>query len=342
MDAADLVGVSTYLNTAHPDTLLFLANSLTADTADSARLVHVTNDCCDLEVVTGEGSATHRLAFAASQATLDGIRGEVFGFVRRARAATSPETPLTSLEHIVADTERETDRVAIVAGRRSISPGLVEITFTDPNGFTSLGGDEYLKLSADGSSAFYTVRRHRADVSEFDIWVVLHTGGPMSRWADTATVGAEVIIGAQRRTFAPPADTTHIVAFGDASGLAAIARIISETSPAISLTAVVSVDATTASRTLTPSATTSVRVVSDTTPGATFRILEGLDAVHGEEFVRPHVEIGPTTYVFGAGEASEMASVRSYLRRDRGLSPDWCCVHGYWARDNADAAANSS
>lgn len=115
------------------------------------------------------------------------------------------------------------------------------------------------------------------------------------------------------------------------AGLAAIARIIDEASPAMRITAVVAADAETLKRTLVPSDTTNIHA---TDPHSIDPLLVALrnDA---------SIDIGPNTYVFGAGESLEMAAIRTHLRHDRNVATNRFSVNGYWRRDRGVHASGA-
>ncbi len=316
----DLDDIATLLNRDHADSLLVIGRGLISAETSSAELVEVTYDHCRLLVVCNGLTNEHRLDFSDAQSTLDGVRGELFELVRSARRS-SPGLGHTALEKIVADAERLDEREARVVARCDLSPGLVELTFAGLDEHQDLGGDEYVRLSAHGTSAFFTVRRRRCLRGEVDVWFVVGTGGAWSTWAAQAMVGERVLISAPRATFDPNTDANHILALVDASGLAASARILEEAASASAVSVVASVDEPTATAIFGAERSSRVRVVD---PRRRYGLLNALEE-YGELSVDEH-----RTVVFGAGESSEMRAIREHLRVHHHLARERYSVHGYW------------
>lgn len=199
MTGDDIADIATFLDTEHPDAVLLIARGAISMGADRAHLIKVASDHCQLRVRVDEEITDHRLDYRTGQATLDGIRTELFELMRRSRSQVSATFPITALERIVAHAERVDACSATVMSRQTVSPSLVEITFAGVGHIESIGGDEYVKVSTQSASAFLTVRRRRVVLGEVDMWFVLHSGGPMSRWARSASVGEQVIMTGPQR-----------------------------------------------------------------------------------------------------------------------------------------------
>jgi NADPH-dependent ferric siderophore reductase len=146
-----------------------------------------------------------------------------------------------------------------------LSPSFLRVTFGGPDmaDFTTNGYDQRIKLMlplpgrglADRPSGpdwygewralpaerqlpirTYTVRALRPEDGEVDVDVVLHSAtGPASAWAETATVGDEVVLVGPNARFPgptggfewhPPADASCLLLAGDETAVPAICAIV--------------------------------------------------------------------------------------------------------------------
>jgi len=91
-----------HLNSRHPDTVLFLAQHAGGHVdATAAELVAVSAEVLELAFHCPAGSGTARLPLTAPGDSPPGVRQQVAGLLRTARAQ-APDLPLTSLEREIA------------------------------------------------------------------------------------------------------------------------------------------------------------------------------------------------------------------------------------------------
>jgi NADPH-dependent ferric siderophore reductase len=339
VDARDLAEVAAYLDEHHRDTLLLIACTLVGR-SEARRASMVSVDRAGCVVVTSDvvppssgRTRSHRIDFEQPATTIDEVRSALFALVVRARQLDATSAPATSLEAVVADTERQHRQRASVRTVCDLVPGIREITLTTTCGVDTVGGDEYLRITtpATGGSALYTVRRARPELREIDIWFVLHGEGATSRWAASAAPGDHVGVDRTARAYHPPTDTTRIVMVGDRTGLAAFARILDETPTGLPVVIVADVDGLAASLVPIDRPATTVHLIDSDRSG------DDLTST-----LRSLVDYTSTTYYFGAGELRDTANVKRYLRDELGVARNRMMVTGYWRRDWTARSATST
>ena len=205
---------------------------------------------------------------------------------------------------------------ATVTRREQLSPHLVRLVLTRPDGFTSTGvPDEWVALTVPGQfqTRYYTVRSWSA--GELVLDVVVHEHGLVTEWAQADCVGDEVGISAPKGSFALPDDATWVVLVGDLTALPAIARISESTD--LPVTAYVE----SADGPLEGYLDTSVTWLAPPAQGDS-----GLAAlVSGLAWPE-----GPG-YFWMAGESAQMRAIRRHLRHDLGMPSTAYDVMGYWS-----------
>jgi NADPH-dependent ferric siderophore reductase len=167
----------------------------------------------------------------------------------------------------------------------------------------------------------YTVRRHRPDLGEIDVDVVLHEPpGPAARWAAEVPIGAVVGYAGPRVDYAPRDGIDWLLLCGDETALPAIAAII-EDSPAALVLAVVEV--ADAGEEL-PLGGEPRWVHRDGAPaGTTSHLADALRAVP--------LPTG-AGQAWGAAESRIARDLRTVLRDERGLPRSHAHARGYWLR----------
>lgn len=222
-------------------------------------------------------------------------------------------------------------RNLIVVRRTSLSPGLVRITLggDDLDGFTSLGAADHVKaIFSEEVRRDFTPRAFRPRVAgaapELDIDFYLHGEGTASSWAATAREGDPVTIGGPRGSRLAPDGASRVILGADESALPAFARWIELLPDAVEIFGFVELDNPSDAAYLDPDHVHKARVVwLDKADGALERAIRALGP------------IGDDTFVWIAGEATSLISIRRYLRRELGLPAEQVAIDGYWKRGEA-------
>lgn len=164
---------------------------------------------------------------------------------------------------------------------------------------------------------------------ELDIDFVVHGDeGPASAWAGHATVGDSLAIAGPRGSKLLPQGAHHVILIADETALPASSRWIDMLPTSVTITALFDV------------ADESVESYFSDAQKARMSAewlyrrdgLGQLDAA-----LRALGEIGESTFVFLAGEATTLVPLRRYLRRELGLSKQQVAANGYWRRGVTDA-----
>lgn len=331
---SELEEIVEHFNGRHDDTVLFIARFAGAVAgAEAAEIVGLTPTT--LTVATRERGAEKRvdLPFAQEIASPEQLQTSMMAFLARSRREVGDRVPPTSIERELAHTRHLPTHVSRVARTKRITPNLQEITFRGGlEGFVSIAPDQFVYVLVEKpgqtdviregvtmaglrsapeaerpAAAYYTVRRHRADVGEMDLWFVLHGhSGGMSGWAATANEGDRAAVWGPRSGFEPPEDTTELLLLGDETALPAIAAILE----ANRLPARVVLETVDEAHTVELPQRANVTidwVFRGTTPAQ-----ESNHLVEGVERASPTWIEG--RYGFGAAEAGRTTAVRRYLR----------------------------
>jgi NADPH-dependent ferric siderophore reductase len=244
-------------------------------------------------------------------------------------------------------------RRATVSAVRHVVPSIVRVTLAgrELDGFAALGPADHVKVFLpDPATGGLTVpelgedgMRRPADAgtiisrdytplgvhigpdggTTLDLDFVLHGDeGPASAWAARAEVGGELGIGGPRGSRLVPAGLGRLLVIADETALPATRRWLGLVPSNVAVTAVLDV------------ADESVATYFE--GGDAGVDAEWLFREDGpgqlEESLRSLGRIDPDTFVFMAGEATTLAPLRRYLRRELGLPAEQVSASGYWKR----------
>jgi NADPH-dependent ferric siderophore reductase len=168
----------------------------------------------------------------------------------------------------------------------------------------------------------YTVRRHRPEVGEIDVDVVLHEPpGPAARWAAEVPLGAAVGYAGPRVDFAPRDGVDWLLLCGDETALPAIAAILEAPDVPPRVLAVVEV-ADAAEQLPLDGAVHWVH--RDGAPAAT--------TSHLADALRAVPLPAGAGQAWGAAESRIARDLRTVLREERGMPRSHAHARGYWLR----------
>lgn len=264
---------------------------------------------------------------------------------------TPPQTPDSPLS--VQRVRHELKfRLAQVQRTRLVTPQLLCVTFADDSlrDFTSASFDDHVKVffpapgeqmpvvparAPDGSRLApdegapkpimrdYTPRRMDTATGELDIEFVLHGDGPAGLWAAQARPGQTLGFGGPRGSFIVPTGFAWHLLVGDDTALPAIARRLEELPAGTRAIVVAEVADATAQPALQSAAQLEVHWLHrGSTPagraGLMLQALQGLARPEGDG------------YVWGAGEAAEIAAVRAHLVQAWQIDKHRIRAASYW------------
>tara|TARA_R110002124_G_scaffold100238_2_gene247008 strand:- start:3557 stop:4384 length:828 start_codon:yes stop_codon:yes gene_type:complete len=164
---------------------------------------------------------------------------------------------------------------------------------------------------------------------ELDIDFVVHGDeGPASAWASKAAAGDAIVVAGPRGSKLLPQGATHVILIADETALPAVSRWIDMLPPSVQITALFDVADDSVESYF--SAEHKSRMSAEW-----FYRHDGLGQL--DAALRAMGEIGETTFVFMAGEATTLVPLRRYLRRELGLPKHQVAADGYWRRGVTDA-----
>jgi NADPH-dependent ferric siderophore reductase len=172
----------------------------------------------------------------------------------------------------------------------------------------------------------YTPLEFRPEVGELDLDLVIHgDSGPASAWASRAVPGDELGIGGPRGSRLVPSGIGRLLIVADETALPATRRWLGLLPDGVPITGLFDV------------ADESVAGYFADDPELRVRLdAEWLYRDEGagqlDEALRSLGPIGDDTFVFLAGEATTLAPLRRYLRRELGLPAEQVSANGYWKR----------
>lgn len=229
------------------------------------------------------------------------------------------------------------------------SPRMVRVTFTGPElaGF-DIGlpaasvrlllppaGDTHVVMPTwNGNEFLYddgqrpairtlTPLRFDADTDALDVEIVLHGDGPLSSWADRATVGDRAAVAGTGRGYTIDPDARSYLLAGDESALPAISLLLAALPP----------DA--AVRTLVEIGDESARLDLPAHPNAEVQwLVPTAGADQGDALVAAlaGTPLDPDVRIWAAGEAAAMQRIRRHLFETCGVPRSRAVVRGYWKR----------
>ncbi|MDJ0923918.1 MAG: siderophore-interacting protein [Acidimicrobiia bacterium] len=183
-------------------------------------------------------------------------------------------------------------------------------------------GNEF--LLPDGSRPTirtFTPRSFDAVLRRLDIDVVVHEGGAVVEWLESAKPGDAAAVSGPGRGYSIDRAASDFLLAGDETAIPAISQLL-EALPHDKLVNVrIEVCSAAATVELPPHPNVSVEwyeLASEAPPGSAL-----FDAI-------TKASLGETTHVWCAGEAAAMHRIRAYLFQQRGLPRGRASVRGYW------------
>lgn len=259
------------------------------------------------------------------------------------------------IEHGPVERHEFAIRTLTVASTERIGVSLVRVTLTGDElaGFASTGPADHVKaffpdpitgelavptMTAEGIrrpengtvlSRDYTPRAFRPATAEaapeLDIDFVLHgTDAPASAWAASARAGDTLTVAGPRGSRPAPAGMSRVILGADETALPAVARWIEQLPAEVEICAFVELANDSDAVYLDPETVHRAHVIwLSKGTGALERAIRGLG------------ELDESTFVWVAGEADALVSIRRYLRRELGLPATQVKVDGYWKKGEA-------
>lgn len=216
-------------------------------------------------------------------------------------------------------------RTLAVVRTAPLTARMVRITLGGPelSGFAALGPADHVKLFfPDGESRDYTPAAFRAasdqHPDELDLDFVLHGDeGPASAWASRAQIGDELVVAGPRGSQLAPTGISRLVIIVDETGFPAAGRWFEAAGDDLPVDVLVwPLDA-----------------APEEYFGEAIPARASVTALAPNELMPALRDLAPfdeQTFFFLAGEATTLAPLRRYLRRELELPADQVQATGYW------------
>ncbi|MEM6707947.1 MAG: siderophore-interacting protein [Pseudomonadota bacterium] len=349
-----LVRVLERLNGEFSDSLLLIVRyGCGVSEATDAFAVGATPERLELAVRVGASTLVRCDAPLLSIAPRwQALENEVLRLVFAARDRAPQDYPLTRWESQLARTQALRVNTARVAARQQLTERLFQLTLTgDFSTFRSPGFDaavylytprngdlsflnrpfsmaDYREMAVDQRPAggYFSIRNARPN--ELDIWFAVHPGtadpNTVSGWARHAEVGDALAFWGPRSAFSAPEITEQLLLIADESALAACLGVLRSLPDLPSrLLLQCAADAEPGQlRALVPAPvrlTLCPRAAADDEDALLDRLaIQAVDPA--------------TTFVFGGGEAAQMAALRRVLTQIHGLADAQIQLQSYWRR----------
>ena len=267
-----------------------------------------------------------------------------------ARKKAPEDYPKTRIEIQIEKTLNLNTYITKVKNKKEISSNIIEITFHGGlESLPDLKNDAFMyfiihknidhkypenfvmqnfrelnaKKDNPYSAAYYTIRTYREN--EIDVWFVLHDHpGPLANWAEKVTEDSEVAIWGPRSTFTPPEGTDNFLFIADETAQPAVLASIDNLEDKFNFKCLFETQDQ-----------SSQFECHDPNNCIEWIYRNNEPAGKGSELSKRIEELEMETdklYVFGAGEARQISSIRKILKQKFSLKPDQMSFTGYWKR----------
>lgn len=351
-DAIELM-IDVY-NDRHADALALVARYyLGLESTVAAQIASVDEKRMLLAIDLGQQLVSEAISFESEPPSADAVADNLLLCLALARENAPDSEPQTRIERDIARSKQlGTYRTSVKATRR-ISSNIQQITFAGGlDGLPDIGHDAFVYVivpdSADAEfspdfsmstfrqlqarqgdpdfhGAYYSIRSHRGN--EVDIWFVLHENpGPLARWAAEASVGDRAALWGPRSTFDPPGNTNRYLFVAD------------ETAQAAVLSTIESLQGRSYQCLFETRDATSCYTLADREQHVEWILRQGRQPGEATGLAQRLTGLSladDELYVFGAGEARQMAALRKLLLRQFKLRNSQVTLTGYWRKAGA-------
>ena len=338
-------------NDVNDDALLLIAKHyLSESEVEKTQIKGVSQKEITLVLSKGENEKIKNIQFPQKVKDSIEVSNFFYACLSEARAKAPADYPKTRLEKLIEKTLNLDTYITKVKDKKEISSNIIEITFENgieslpnlkndafmyfiihkdinhkyPQGFSM---KDFRELNAAGNSpysaAYYTIRSFREN--EIDVWFVLHDHpGPLAIWAEEAKVNSEVAIWGPRTTFTPPSNTNSYLFIAD------------ETAQPAALASIENLRNDEKYICLFETQNESTRFeYEDLGNDIEWIYRDEQQAGEGTKLQERVNELSidsENLYVFGAGEAKQISSIRKTLKRNLNLTVDQMSFTGYWRK----------
>ncbi|MFK4790366.1 siderophore-interacting protein [Microbacterium sp. ZW T5_56] len=232
-------------------------------------------------------------------------------------------------------------RSLTVSRVQRVAPDMIRVTLSgaELDGFASVGPADHVKVFFPDTDGVIHTRRPDAEPTgtvilrdftplprdgELALDFYTHADpGPAAAWAQSVSVGDAARIAGPRGSRGVPADASRVILFADETALPAVTRWLELLPASVAVEVIAMIGNGDWVADYLGSTTASVHVV-------------GRDAESALAALATLAPIDESTFVWAAGEATQLIPIRRHLRRELGLPKEQVIVDGYWRRGAAD------
>lgn len=349
LEALELL-IDTY-NDTDQDTLVLIGKYyLKLDKVIRTRIDKISEKEISLTISLEDKEIHKKIKFPKTVDGASAVSTFLYSYLSEARINAPKDYPKTRLEKLIENTLNLETYITNVKTKKIISSNIIEITFEGglenlpdlkndafmyfmvhkeidhkfPKNFTiqnfrSLSSQENNPYSA----AYYTIKSYREN--EIDVWFVLHDHpGPLAIWADQVKEGSSVAIWGPRTVFSPPKETNNYLFIADETAQPAVLSAIENLHKNHSYTC------------LFETQNKSSRFkINDPNNQISWIYRDQELAGEGTELIKCIERLNLNSknlYVFGAGEAKQISSIRKILKRQFNLGTKQMSFTGYWRK----------
>ena len=338
-------------NDVNEDALLLITHYYLKEVkAKKTEIKYISPELISLIIETDEEKKIQQIEFPEKVKDSVEVSNFFYSCLSKARANAPEDYPKTRLEKLIEKTLNLDTYITRVKNKKEISSNIIEITFKGglqnlpnlkndafmyfivnsdidhkyPEGF-SLNDFRAMNTKDENpySAAYYTIRSIREN--EIDVWFVLHDHpGPLAIWAEAAKENCEVAIWGPRTTFTPPLGTNNYIFIADETAQPAALASIENLNKEESFVCLFETqNETTKFEYDDPEHRIEWIYRNDQPAGEGTELLERIKQldVNSEKL-----------YVFGAGEARQISTIRKTLKKNLNLKVDQMSFTGYWRK----------
>ena len=338
-------------NDVNEDSLLLISQYYLKEVnAKKTQIKHISPVSISLIIETDEEEKIQQVEFPEKVKDSVEVSNFFYSCLSKARADAPEDYPKTRLEKLIEKTLNLDTYITRVKNKRDISSSIIEITFEGglqnlpnlkndafmyfivnndiehkyPEGFSM---NDFREMNTKDenpySAAYYTIRSYREN--EIDVWFVLHDHpGPLAIWAQRAKVNSQVAIWGPRTTFTPPLGTNNYLFIADETAQPAVLASLENLKNKEKFICLFE----------TQNETTKFEY-DDPDHRIEWIYRNDQPAGEGTELLEKIKELDidrEKLYVFGAGEAKQISTIRKTLKKNLGLKVDQMSFTGYWRK----------
>ena len=349
LEALELL-IDTYNDTDQDTLILISKHYLKLNRVISSKIDKISEKEISLFISLEDKEIHKEIKFPKTADDANAVSTFLYSYLSEARINAPEDYPKTRLEKLIENTLNLETYITQVKTKKIISSNIIEITFEGGlENLPDLKNDAFMYfmihreidhkfpknysiqdfrlLSSQEnnpySAAYYTIKSYREN--EIDVWFVLHDHpGPLAVWADKVPERSSVAIWGPRTVFTPPNGTNNYLFIADETAQPAVLSIIENLHKNHRYTCLFE----------TQNKSSRFEVDDLNNPISWIYRDQELPG-EGTELIKCVEKLdlnSKNLYVFGAGEAKQISSIRKTLKKKFNLETKQMSFTGYWRK----------